>query len=333
MALSSLAAAGPVQRRQELVGQPLANGPFAFTSTFNLVATPEKVINNDGQSAPGQAGAIGFYNYGINSELDIICYNITLMGVTGPYQSPATTATHIHEAAEGAAGPPRISFPNPEPADSGPEVVKRSSGCLTGPFTTGIQANGQDTGTGFTLRQIEANPAGFFTDSHTAVSVPGVVRAQMVANAPGAVVPAPAVGAINADVSVGVNQPSVAPADLGGCSILGFQVASSPLKYLCFQPGFAGNGAAAPVASPVVAAPLPAADPVATPAPVADPAAASSAIPTATPAADPAAAPAADPAAAAPTGGAVAELAPLPAADAAGAPVAELQPLPAANKI
>ncbi|KPI39337.1 uncharacterized protein AB675_5006 [Cyphellophora attinorum] len=135
-------------------------GPFHFTSTYNLVATPDKVIGAQNNSAPGETGAIGYYNYGINSELDIICYNITLTG--------------------GAAGPPRIAFPNPEPADSGPEVVKRSSGCITGPFTTGINGtNGGDTGAGFTLARIEANPSGFFTDSHTAKSVPGVVRAQL----------------------------------------------------------------------------------------------------------------------------------------------------------
>ncbi|TLS30477.1 hypothetical protein PpBr36_02696 [Pyricularia pennisetigena] len=322
MALSSLAAAGPVMRRQAQVGQPLPNGPFAFTSTYNLVATPDKVINNDGQVAPGETGAIGFYNYGINVDLDIICYNITLMGVTGPYQSPATTATHIHEAAEGAAGPPRISFPNPEPADSGPEVVKRSSGCLTGPFITGIQANGQDTGTGFTLRQIEANPAGFFTDSHTVKSVPGVVRAQMVATAAGAVAapaapaaapPAPVAGAVNA--APAVNQPSQAPDDLGGCSILGFQVASSPLKYLCFQPGF-GSGAAAPAApaAPVaanpVAAPVSSASPVASAAPVAAPVASASPVASAAPG-----------------------LVPLPGTGVADEAADELQPLPGTKKI
>lgn len=108
--------------------------------------------------------------------------------MTGPYDSPAVTATHIHQAAEGRAGPPRIAFPNPEPADSGPEVVKRSSGCITGPFQTGItDDDGVDTGAGFTLAQIEADPASFFTDSHTVVSVAGVVRAQMQANAPAAV--------------------------------------------------------------------------------------------------------------------------------------------------
>jgi hypothetical protein len=34
-------------------------------------------------------------------------------------------------------------------------------------------------GAGFSLKQIEANPAGFFTDSHTALFVAGVVRGQL----------------------------------------------------------------------------------------------------------------------------------------------------------
>ena len=53
---------------------------------------------------------------------------------------------------------------------------------MSGPFTTGVLAppmTGVDTGTGFKLAQIEANPAGFFTDSHTKLFVPGVVRGQL----------------------------------------------------------------------------------------------------------------------------------------------------------
>lgn len=177
------------------------------------------------------------------------------MGVTGPYESPATTATHIHEAALGQAGPPRIAFPNPEPADSGPEVVKRSSGCLQGPFTTGIQANGQDTGTGFTLAQIEANPAGFFTDSHTAAFVPGVVRAQLGAGGAAAAPPPPpppppaaAPPVVAAPVAEGGAAAPAPPAtggpavqsgetvDVGGCSVLGFEVGRTPLRVLCVVP-------------------------------------------------------------------------------------------------
>ncbi|CRK12351.1 hypothetical protein HYQ45_017819 [Verticillium longisporum] len=224
-AFIGLAAAKPVPVSHPVVEavapHVAANGPFTFTSTYNLIATPDRVINADNEVAPGEAGSMGYYNYGINSELDIICYNITLTGVTGPYDSPAVTATHIHEAAEGASGPPRIAFPNPEPADSGPEVVKRSSGCIQGPFTTGIENEGVDTGTGFTLAQIEANPEAFFTDSHTVVSVPGVVRAQLQANAQ------PAAGAGT------VLQPGQGAA-AGGCSR---QVVSAgpPFVFVCVE--------------------------------------------------------------------------------------------------
>merc|ERR1711939_1093875 len=85
-----------------------------FTSTYSVVATPDQVINTDQIPAPGEPGAVGYYNYGINSKDDVICYDIVLKGVTG-----------------------------------------------------------------FKVAQIEANPAGFFTDAHTTLYVPGVVRGQL----------------------------------------------------------------------------------------------------------------------------------------------------------
>ena len=91
--------------------------------------------------------------------------------------SPARTATHIHEAVKGKAGPPRIAFPNP----TGPDSRRVSYGCLTGPFVTGVNntATGADQGAGFHVRQIVANPKGFFTDTHTAQFVAGAVRGQL----------------------------------------------------------------------------------------------------------------------------------------------------------
>merc|ERR1712014_105668 len=150
-----------------------------FTSTYSVVATPDQVINTDQMPAPGEPGAVGYYNYGINSKDDVICYDIVLKGVTGDYQSAAKTATHIHEAPKGRAGPPRLAFPNPQPLGD----YRRSKGCLKGPFTTGINVTGSnppvDTGAGFKVAQIEANPAGFSTDAHTTLYVPGVVRGQL----------------------------------------------------------------------------------------------------------------------------------------------------------
>jgi hypothetical protein len=182
--------------------------PSEFTSMFTARATPDMVVNNDGVATPGQAGATGTFDYRINSDLEIICYDIELRGVTPPYQSPAKTATHIHEGDAGSAGPPRLAFPNPEDAGDG---TLRSSGCLEGPFTTGVMANGQDSGTGFTLDRIEADPAAFFTDTHTAQFTAGAVRGQLTAVPMGGVEtgaggadPLPVALAVGALVAAGV---------------------------------------------------------------------------------------------------------------------------------
>ena len=150
--------------------------PSSFTSAFTVMATPDQVLNADGVATPGPAGASGTFDFRVNSDLDIICYDITVTGLSGDYKSPAKTATHIHEAAAGKAGPPRIAFPNPAPIGDGPRT---SSGCLQGPFTTGILANGVDTGEGFTLAKLEANAAGFAADTHTAANPAGAVRGQL----------------------------------------------------------------------------------------------------------------------------------------------------------
>lgn len=150
--------------------------PATFTSAFTAMATPGAVVNADGSPAPGQPGASGQFTFRINSASEIICYDITLTGVTGDYQSPAKTATHIHQSVAGVSGPPRIAFPNPTPVGDGPRT---SSGCLQGPFTTGVVRDGADTGTGFSLAQLEANPAGFAADAHTTMFTAGVVRGQL----------------------------------------------------------------------------------------------------------------------------------------------------------
>jgi len=156
------------------------DGPFWFTSTYVVYATPDTIINNNQTAVPGVPGASGTYKLGINSEEEYICYNIEFFGYPEgfEYQSPAATATHIHEAPVGRAGPPRIAFPNPEYDSQG---RLRSLGCLSGPFRTGLNAAGTDvdTGVGFTLSEIEANPAGFFADNHVAGFAAGAIRGQL----------------------------------------------------------------------------------------------------------------------------------------------------------
>ncbi|MGI8764423.1 MAG: CHRD domain-containing protein, partial [Ilumatobacteraceae bacterium] len=152
--------------------------PASFTSAFTAAATPDEIINPDGMAVAGEEGATGTFNFRINSDEEIICYDIMLNGVTPPYMSMARSATHIHEALAGQSGPPLVTFPDPEDAGDG---TLRSSGCLQGPFTTGIDAEGGgDTGDGFPLKEIEANPADYYyCDTHTMDFVAGAVRAQL----------------------------------------------------------------------------------------------------------------------------------------------------------
>ncbi|HEY1135704.1 MAG TPA: CHRD domain-containing protein [Nocardioides sp.] len=150
--------------------------PASFTSAFTAMATPDTIIDPEGASVPGEEGATGTFTFMVNSDEEIICYDITLTGVTGEYQSPARTATHIHAAPAGQGGPPRIAFPNP----TGDGDTRTSSGCMQGPFTTGVEGDdGADTGTGFTLADLEADPSSFSADTHTAAFVPGAVRGQL----------------------------------------------------------------------------------------------------------------------------------------------------------
>lgn len=153
------------------------NDLFTFTSTHFIHAVPEQVVNGTSPTG-GLAGASGLFNFGINSHTNMICYNITLHNFQGEFDSPADTATHIHEAAVGTSGPPRISFPNPKPINDD-RAVLNSAGCLTGPFITGLVVEGKDTGEGFHISQIEKNPAAFFADTHSSLALPGAVRGQL----------------------------------------------------------------------------------------------------------------------------------------------------------
>lgn len=147
--------------------QESAPEPDSFTSAFRVQLSPDQVVDNGGTS-----GASGTFDLRLNSDEEVLCYDITTTGVNPPFMSPARTATHIHEADRGTAGPARIVFPNPEGGSS--------SGCLSVPTTVGLMADGstEDTGAGFSLEEIEADPSEYYADVHTEMSPKGAVRGQ-----------------------------------------------------------------------------------------------------------------------------------------------------------
>jgi hypothetical protein len=50
------------------------NGPFDFTSTYQVKALGKEVIATNGNPDPGPKDAYGIFRYGINSHLNTICY-------------------------------------------------------------------------------------------------------------------------------------------------------------------------------------------------------------------------------------------------------------------
>lgn len=184
-------------RGQLLRSEVPVKRPAYFTSTLKTTARPDRVINANNASVPGLPGARSEYTLEINVDKDILCYEILSKGFQGEYFSPAKTATHTHQAAKGFNGPPRLAFKNPtEVKDRNllkkfahylglskhDKNIRRSKACVKGPFTTGLlSATGVDTGSasGFTLRQLQDNPAGFFSDYHTEAFQAGAVRGQL----------------------------------------------------------------------------------------------------------------------------------------------------------
>lgn len=86
MALASTATAFPLEDRtdkgllgflnlDQILGKNHKDkGPFTFTSTYEVKATGKQVIGTDGVPAPGPDSSSGIFRYGINSDLNTICY-------------------------------------------------------------------------------------------------------------------------------------------------------------------------------------------------------------------------------------------------------------------
>lgn len=167
-----LATAAPATAQNAEVGEPAS-----FTSAFTAMATADEVVANDEDAPAGEDGISGTATFRLNSDQDIICYEIDLEGQE-TFSSPANTATHIHEGARGEAGPPRLVFPDPNGSDG----TLTADGCIQGPFETGVEPDddGVDAAEGFTVAQIEADPTGFYFDTHgDGFEANGSIRGQL----------------------------------------------------------------------------------------------------------------------------------------------------------
>lgn len=100
---------------------------------------------------PGDPDGSGTAEVTIVDAIDNVCYEINVAGI-----SPATAA-HIHRGAQGVAGPPVVTLEAPTDGET--------QGCTQAPEAV--------------ADEIEANPAGFYVNVHTADFPNGAVRGQL----------------------------------------------------------------------------------------------------------------------------------------------------------
>lgn len=100
---------------------------------------------------PGDMDGSGTAEVTVVDAVDNVCYEINVAGI-----SPATAA-HIHRGATGIAGPPVVTLEAPTDGET--------QGCMQAPEAI--------------ADEIEANPAGFYVNVHTADFPNGAVRGQL----------------------------------------------------------------------------------------------------------------------------------------------------------
>jgi hypothetical protein len=70
--LAALASAAPAWDDWK-GGKGGKGGPKKFTSFYHIIATPDQVINGT-TPTPGEPGAVGWYNFAIDTKTETICY-------------------------------------------------------------------------------------------------------------------------------------------------------------------------------------------------------------------------------------------------------------------
>ena len=78
--------------------------------SFSVSATPGAVPQEDGER--GNESASATYDLDLYVDAEVVCYDISVSGVSGDWESPAPTANHIHAGNVGLVGPAIVAFPD-----------------------------------------------------------------------------------------------------------------------------------------------------------------------------------------------------------------------------
>jgi hypothetical protein len=129
---------------------------IAALTVAGLAATPVLAAETlsahlGGAGSPDTDGA-GHATFKIDTAKNEVCYDVMVEKIG------AATAAHVHKGAAGASGPPVVPMTKPDAAG-------KSSGCAT---------VGADV-----VKDILANPAGYYVNVHNAEFPGGAIRGQL----------------------------------------------------------------------------------------------------------------------------------------------------------
>lgn len=109
---------------------------------------------------PGDPNASGTALIRLNAAEGLVCFKLVVTGANAPI-----VAAHIHRGGAGVAGPVVVTLVPPA-ATAADSNVQQSKGCVSADVSL--------------IREIAANPAGFYVNTHDKNFPSGVVRGQLV---------------------------------------------------------------------------------------------------------------------------------------------------------
>lgn len=128
---------------------------IAALCVAGLAATPVLAENLSahlgGAGSPDTDGA-GHATFKVDTAKNEVCYTVMVEKIG------AASAAHVHKGAAGASGPPVVPMTKPDAAG-------KSSGCATVD--------------GAVIKDILANPAGYYVNVHNAEFPGGAIRGQL----------------------------------------------------------------------------------------------------------------------------------------------------------